>query len=102
MPIKDFNTLLLSAQNKPITEKGVDGVETEVTMKTPISNALFAPVTDQVSGSEKAARFKLGMKVEVGGSLEFDAKEIAKMREVVGKAYNDPLVVGRVWDFLDA
>lgn len=86
------------------TIKNMDGTDAKIENGKPftyamaISIALLQP-QDQLSGEEKYLRFKLAGKIEKSDA-NYSTEELAKIKEAVGKAHN-PIVVGRVWDFIE-
>lgn len=89
--------------------KGIDGTAPikdeagkDFTLGSAVLVALLASFPDdrEISGTQKASRFKLALRVEKGGCLEVTSDEVVEMKKVVGKAYA-PLVVGRAYEVLD-
>jgi len=99
----DFSTALKGIDGKPLKENGPDGKDREVSLSVVCANALLMPFPDErnIDGAEKVKRFEIAMKVmDTKKRLHLEAEEIAKIKELVGKAF-PPLIVGRAYELLD-
>ena len=98
----DFSTALKGIDGKALKENGPDGKEREVSLSVVCTNALLMPFPDErnIDGAEKVKRFTLAMKVTDAKKLHLEAEEVAKIKDLVGKAF-PPLIVGRAYELLD-
>lgn len=73
-----------------------------LTLKRAMVNALQAMFEDerQLEGEKKLERWKLAMKIHLGGEIDLTAEEIVLVKRLVGKLYG-PSVVGPVWTALE-
>lgn len=101
MTIKNFDTPLLDLNDKPI--KSSDNGGADATMKDVIVSCLNLTFADEqnMTGEKKFKRFLLTQKVHAGGEVDVKPEEIVEMKLVVGKSQG-PIIVGRVYQFLDA
>ena len=53
-----------------------------------------------MAGEEKLKRYKLAMLIYDNDAPELSIEDLAKIKELVGKAYV-PLIVGQVWSMLE-
>jgi len=97
--LRNFNQPILGINNEELKEKDI-----VVTLETVVVNALLTqdPNDTTVTGTEKAKRFTLAMKIHdtKDSQVDITAEEISKIKELVGKYYT-ALVVGRVYDLLE-
>lgn len=94
----DFDAVLLDLKGEIMK----DG-DAPVSLKTVAVNALFAPFPDEreIDGTEKAKRFNLGLRIDVGGEVEVSAEEVSLVKKLIGKAY-PVLIVGRAYQLIEA
>ena len=65
-------------------------------------NALLAEFPDEKpNGMENMKRYLLAKKVQLANDIELKAEEVVLIKELVGRAYNSPLVVGQAYHFLE-
>lgn len=74
-----------------------------LTLKRAMVNALQAIFEDErgLDGEKKLERWKLAMKIHLGGEVDLTTDEIVLVKRLVGKLYG-PSVVGPVWTALEA
>lgn len=102
----DFSAKLLDLEGKPIIDvvAGADGapMPVEATLGRAAVNALLA-VTEEdraLTGSDKAGRFALALKLQGAGEVDVSVDEVALIKRLTGQIFG-PLVVGRCWALLD-
>ena len=82
---KDINGVDLQDQDKNTLTLGMVAI-----------NALMGVYKDEnISPEEKFVRFKIGMKIHGNANVELEVSEIAKIKDLIGKAYG-PWIVGRL------
>lgn len=93
----DFAKTLTDLKNKEILE-----ADATVSMAALCQTALLAvhEADRDLSGPEKFKRFKLANRLLAESVLEVTAEEVANMKELVGRQF-PPLIVGRVYEFLE-
>jgi len=97
---KDFGITLLQIDGKPFKDNA--------TMRTVCVNALLNEYTGEtIDGATKLKRFKLAERISEEPAEDADpvlvdlkAEEVALVKDLVAKCYG-PLVVGRVYEFLE-
>jgi len=96
--LRNFNLAILDMAGNAIK----DEENKAVTLGTVCVNALLSTAqSDTTPGQEKAARYKLAMKIHgEAGDVDVTAEDISRMKDLCGKIYG-PLVVGRVWELLE-
>ena len=87
--------------------KNFDGTDAEEDKKPLVLasvcvNSLLGVYSDeqQLPGTEKAKRYELALKIKDGGTIDLPVEDIAKLKELVGKAYA-PIVVGQAYKMLE-
>lgn len=102
----DFTVVLKNLDGEDLMEQSVRPDKTIVskclTLGSAAANALIMATDEDkgVSGEEKVKRYALAMKVISNKDASLKAEEIAKIKELIGRAYG-PLVVGQAWALLD-
>ncbi len=102
----DFSAKLLDLEGKPIIDvvAGADGapVQVEATLGRAAVNVLLAMTEDDrgMSGSDKAGRFALALKLQGAAEVDVTIEEVALIKRLTGQVFG-PLVVGRCWALLD-
>jgi len=87
VPLKNIDGSEIKENDKPVHASQI------------IANALLAP--DNASGQEKAERYALSLEIYKGGDVDITVDNLAKIKELVGKAYA-PLIVGQIYSIIDA
>jgi hypothetical protein len=84
-----------------LKERGNDGTETTITLKSVCINALLAqyPNEKDLSGVEKFRRFDLARQIN-SGVEEMPVEDVSLLKDLVGKAFM-PIVVGSAWELMD-
>jgi len=63
--------------------------------------ALIAP-EEGLLGPEKVERWKLAAKIFANhATIELTVEEVAKLKDLIAKAFPSPLVVGQAWQMLE-
>ncbi len=111
MMTRDLDAPLRNLDGTPIVEGGkpaiVDGNPTveggkPLLMATVATSALLAQVPGETpTGDDKAARFRLAIRLHAGGAQDIKAEDLALLKKLVGQLYN-PLVVGQVFAWCDS
>jgi len=80
----------------------IDGEPTPPQKMTVRSACIQALLTadERDSGTQKFEAFRLAQKIQEDDNPHFKSEEIARLKKAVGKIFI-PVVVGRVWDYLD-
>ncbi len=93
----DFSKTLEGFAGQPIKLRPSD--EGGATLGMVCAEALFAalPGDDRLTGTEKAKRGNLGLRIASAKLVELSPEDAAMIRECVGKAYS-PLIVARVYE----
>lgn len=97
----DFSKPILDLAGMPV--KQTEAADSpDATLATVATGALMATFPDEreLSGTDKAARFHLAMKLTNGGDVDLKVEDVALLKNLIGKAFG-PLVVGRAYDLLD-
>jgi hypothetical protein len=77
------------------------GPQIPMTLKTAMVNALAA-VDQNATGSEKLSRYNLAMKIQDSEeSIDLQVEDISTIKNLVGKIFGSPILVGQVWNLLD-
>jgi len=96
----NFNQKLKNFQGEVIKET-TDKDSEDLTLKAVCIIALTANIIgEQVNGKEKYKRWKLARRVEEEDKEDFTVEEIAKIKELIGKAFG-VVVVGQAWEMLE-
>ena len=107
----NFDAPILDLKGKPMMEKqaaenSVNGnqprfIDVPVTLGSISAFALLAQKQGEkdVSGKEKASRFKLALRVSEG-EHDLKAEEVVLLKDRIAEVYS-PLYVGRAWEILD-
>lgn len=95
----DFQRPISGLGGQPMV--GADGKPFLLVMAC--QEALTATFQDEqgLAGAEKVKRFVLAMKLENKLPVDVSIEEAAQIKSLVAKAYG-PLIVGRVWEALEA
>lgn len=105
----NFDSTINDLDGKPVETTAAvmkDGVQIKpaeyLTLKTVALNSLMAVLPDEqhLSGEEKAVRFALAMRVNVGGEQDLTPEEVSKLKGLIGKCYG-ALAVGRAYEILN-
>ena len=97
----DLNTPILDFKSQPIrmSQEISDGFMTiEIVSIQALQNRL--PNDDKLSDAERAAIFKLGIKVGKGGMVKMESAEIVLLRKRIDAAFT-PMVSGRAGEILE-
>ena len=96
----DFSQELKTLDGDNVKEpKGDNGKESKnTTLGSVAVQCLF--VGEDINGEEKMTRFNLAQKIHGNAVVELDVKEAAKVRELIGKFANTP-IVGPCWNLID-
>lgn len=87
-------------------KQGEEPTPVPITIGKIVVNALLASFDDerQLSGDEKARRFRLAQNVyearKGDGWVDLTAEDITLLKALVGKGYG-PLIVGQIYDILE-
>jgi len=66
-----------------------------------VIEALMSP-EEGISGQEKAERWKLATKIYFNPkTIDLTIEEVAKIKDLIGKGFPSPLVVGQAWQMLE-
>lgn len=98
--IKNFNTVLV---NPILKEEFKDPEGKSITVGLVCSSALLDTYEDEraLSGDDKRKRLQLALRVLDEKEQDFIPDELTLIKNLVGKK-NIPVIVGPVYDFLDA
>ncbi len=90
----NFDAQILDLDGNPI--KG------DASLKMITIIALLSPLQgdERMDMEEKAQLFSLAMRVNAGGTLDFKAEEVAKIKHRIGKAHT-VLIVGRAIQLIE-
>jgi len=100
----DVSSVIKNLNDKPIKmdPEGKDEPENHLTLKTVLINGLMFIDEKNVSGKEKVDRYQLAMKINrADGVIDLTPENVTKLRDLIGKAYPSPVVVGQAWELLD-
>lgn len=100
--LKNFNTNLLDYENNAISEAGKP-----VTMRSIIVNTInLASDNAQIDGEEKYKRYALAQRIanttEEDAEINVSVEEVVLIKKCFNNTHLSPLVIGRVFDFLEA
>lgn len=100
----NISGVLVNMDGKKLLEDYVDDEgkqqKRDLTFFNVIRNSVLMVSETNKTGIEKYQLYTLAKKV-VDGDCDFSANDIVKIKTHVGECYN-PLVVGQVWDLLEA
>ena len=94
---RDFNQLLLDYADKPAKQ----GDKPTITMKDLTMVCIDGSDDKDSTGTEKARKFALAIKVFKGGIVDLNTEEIALLKQLADKVLTT-LSYGRYMEFLDA
>lgn len=102
--IIDFGATIHNIKGEPMEDE-----TGPVTLGRITTNALLADYPDEhdqrgastLNGEQKAKRFKLALLATTEAPADVSVEDMAEIKKLVPKAYG-PLVVGRVFDILEA
>jgi hypothetical protein len=94
--------IALDSPIKDLSDEPIRDGETVFTIAKAATNALLTldQKDGEVSGSEKARRFKLAMQIHAGGNQDLSVDDVSTIKKLIGRLY-PPLVVGRAYEILD-
>lgn len=96
--LKNFDVPFLDFDGNAVKEN-----DKEILLGSLIFNAIQqSKDNSDISGEEKYGRFKLIEKIVKGGDIELTIEELATIKKCIGSGIYTPLVVGRVYDLLEA
>lgn len=102
MPKVLFSQVLLGLDGKtPIKDQEGPSAK-DFTLAMAASTALLTPFPEEhnLSGDEKAKRFRLALRISDGGAHELTIEEVAQIKLLIAKSFA-PLIVGRAYEILD-
>lgn len=93
--IKDYDGSLIPNPTK-------EDKDAKLTWREVISQALNTPSREEIlTGEQKAKMFQISNKIWSSKEPELTTTEVAFVIERVNKIYNNPLICGRVEEFLN-
>lgn len=94
---------LKTIKGTPLKEQGEDGELTPITLGAMACSSLLTHFKDEtnLSGDEKAKRYKLCMRIVDQNEVDLSIEEIALVKKLIGK-HPSALCVGQAFDMLES
>ncbi len=81
--------------------KDIEPVTLETVIFEAVSTVTKLESNKNMSGKDKYTYYKIAQKLN-GKEIDLEAEEVTKVKEAIGKVYNDVLLLGQAWDILEA